>query len=103
MAPLLSNQKMTSEGHFQDTRLIEFDIGDKLTFNPGDVCLVQPRNSKENVEKFLSLFSHFDPDKRFKLMINDENVQLPPDYVLKNAGYSTNLRYELLLKSIHTS
>ena len=27
VAPLLSNQKMTSEGHFQDTRLIEFDIG----------------------------------------------------------------------------
>ena len=68
------------------------NIGDKLTFNPGDVCLVQPRNSKENVEKFLSLFSHFDPDKRFKLIINDENVQLPPDYALKNAGYSTNLR-----------
>jgi len=44
------------------------------------------------VEKFLSLFSHFDPDKRFKLIINDENVQLPPDYVLQNAGYSTNLR-----------
>ena len=92
MAPLMVNQKMTSEGHFQDTRLIEFEIGDKLTFNPGDVCLVQPKNSQENVEKFLSLFSHFDMNKPFKLVRNDENVQLPPDYVLKNAGYSTNLR-----------
>jgi len=92
MAPLISNQKMTSDGHFQDTRLIEFDIGDKLTFNPGDVCLVQPKNSKENVEKFLSLFNHFDANKPFKLVRNDENVQLPPDYVLKNSGHSTNLR-----------
>ena len=92
MAPLISNQRMTSEDHFQDTRLIEFDIGQKLSYSPGDICLVQPRNSKGNVEKFLSLFSHFDPDKPFKLIRNDENVQLPPDYVLKNVGNSTNLR-----------
>ena len=54
-AELTMNQRQTSEDHFQDTRLIEFEIGQDLRFNPGDVCLVQPQNSVQNVEKFLNI------------------------------------------------
>ena len=92
LAPVILNKKMTSDDHFQDTRLIEFDIGEKLNFNPGDICLVQPKNSPKNVDKFLNLFSHYDPDKPFKLLKNDANAMLPPKCVISNGAKITNLR-----------
>ena len=89
-AKLLSNQRQTSQGHFQDTRLIEFEISQGLEYQPGDVCLVQPQNSSENVEKFLSLFAHLNPDEPFEIVANDENVELPPKSVLESKA--TTLR-----------
>ena len=53
-----------------------------MEFNPGDVCLVQPQNSAQNVEKFLKLMSHLNPDEKFQILQNDENVELPPKSVL---------------------
>lgn len=90
LAPISKNQRMTSEDHFQDTRLIEFECK-SLQFRPGDVCLVQPRNSAKNVQTFLDLFGHFDPDKAFKLVKNDENVQWPTKCILSQNV--TTLRY----------
>ena len=95
LATLVSNHRLTSEDHFQDTRLIELDIGENLTFNPGYVCLVQPRNSSRNVDKFLSLFSHMEHDKKFQILKNDENIDLPPSSVLQHPMKITTLRYFL--------
>ena len=47
VAPLLSNQKMTSEGHFQDTRLIEFDIG--------RVCERMSRKESKKIDIFANV------------------------------------------------
>ena len=89
---MISNHRVTHENHFQDTRLVELNIGNEISYNPGDVCLVQPSNSKANVNKFLELFAHLEPDKSFTLISNDdENIELPPKSVLRNNR--TTLRY----------
>jgi len=67
---------MTSTDHFQDTRLVEFDIeGSGIDFQPGDVCMIQPKNLEENVERFVKLFSHFDVDVAFNMATNDGDAK----------------------------
>ena len=83
-ATLISNNRVTNKEHFQDTRLVEMKISDKIDFNPGDICLVQPTNSQKNVDTFIEMMSHLDPDKKFCLLQNDENIELPPKSVLPN-------------------
>ena len=57
-ATLISNNRVTHKEHFQDTRLVEMKISDKIDFNPGDICLVQPTNSQKNVDTFIEMMSH---------------------------------------------
>lgn len=43
MATLLSNERITAKDHFQDTRHIEFDLGDRgPLYRPGDVLATFP-------------------------------------------------------------
>nr|CAB3264242.1 NADPH-dependent diflavin oxidoreductase 1 [Phallusia mammillata] len=63
-AKLIENRRVTSEGHFQDTRLISFDISSAqsdLVYQPGDVVMIKPQNLEENVKEFLEILS-LDPD-----------------------------------------
>lgn len=58
MATILSNERVTSEDHFQDVRLMKFQIPEVLTslkYSPGDICVVNPKNLQSNVEEFISL------------------------------------------------
>ncbi len=55
-AEVTLNQRVTSEDHFQNTRLVEFDIRKSgFRFSPGDVCYVQPKNLEENVNLFFEV------------------------------------------------
>ena len=84
LAPLIRCERVTSVDHFQDTRLVEFDIsGSGIGFNPGDVCMVQPKNLDAVVDRFLALFSHFDADKVFDLSLVDSLGHLPPARLLQ--------------------
>ncbi|XP_018422764.1 PREDICTED: NADPH-dependent diflavin oxidoreductase 1 [Nanorana parkeri] len=77
-APLLTNQRVTAANHFQDVRLIEFDItGSGIQFSPGDVVMIQPQNSQQDVEKFCALL-RLDPNKVFFLEHQDSDMPLPP-------------------------
>ncbi|XP_014252208.1 NADPH-dependent diflavin oxidoreductase 1 isoform X2 [Cimex lectularius] len=74
---LISNERTTPKEHFQDVRLIKFkSLEPNLEYYPGDVAIVMPENSVENVEKFLSLLSS--PNREEKLfgdtVIKLENV-----------------------------
>lgn len=92
-AKLISNNRVTAEGHFQDTRLVRLDVSGCAAidpFVPGDVCMVQPSNLEETVEDFLRLVDHLDPDRWFSLEQNDANMELPPDTI--GLGKVTNLR-----------
>ena len=84
MARLASNVRQTSDDHFQDTRLVEFDVstsGGGLDYDPGDVCMVMPRNSKENVEAFFQLFSSLKREDRIWLEKAD-SFELPHQWQL---------------------
>ncbi len=88
-AKVTRNERMTSEDHFQDTRLVEFDVsgasGAGMVHKPGtlvlfsgrscyndsipmagDVCLVQPSNLSENVEFFYKVFPDFAEKKHVR-------------------------------------
>ena len=54
MAPLLVNRRLTSPGHFQDTRHLEFDLtGSGLTYEPGDALAIFPRVPEADVRAAL--------------------------------------------------
>lgn len=81
-AEVTMNRRVTSCDHFQDVRLIEFDITHiKTKHKPGDVLMVQPQNLKEHVDEFMSVLG-LNPEQMFYLESNDPNVSLPPSSVL---------------------
>ncbi|XP_054168750.1 NADPH-dependent diflavin oxidoreductase 1-like [Oppia nitens] len=73
LAKVLSNERITAKDHFQDVRLIKLGINDKqLNYSLGDVCCIKPQNSKENVQKFISLLN-LDENEYFVLDANPHN------------------------------
>jgi sulfite reductase alpha subunit-like flavoprotein len=70
--PLVSNKRLTPPGHFQDVRLITFDItNSSISYTPGDVLMVQPQNTLESVDEFIKALS-LNPDQYFTLTHNDD-------------------------------
>ncbi|XP_074474499.1 NADPH-dependent diflavin oxidoreductase 1 [Sebastes fasciatus] len=75
-AKLVSNSRVTDMSHFQDVRLIEFDItGSNIEFAAGDVVMMHPCNTSEDVEEFCELL-RLDPEARFTLSATD-NTAVP--------------------------
>lgn len=54
-----SNDRTTSESHFQDVRLISLDVGD-VKWSPGDVLMLRPRNHPAKVDELFELFVEHD-------------------------------------------
>ncbi|XP_040262017.1 NADPH-dependent diflavin oxidoreductase 1 isoform X1 [Bufo bufo] len=76
-APLVTNMRVTAQEHFQDVRLIEFDIsGSGIQYSPGDVVMIQPQNSPEDIQKFCSLL-RLDPGSVFVLEPHDPDTLVP--------------------------
>nr|XP_056716290.1 NADPH-dependent diflavin oxidoreductase 1 isoform X2 [Euleptes europaea] len=74
---MASNQRVTAESHFQDVRLIEFDVtGSGMEYAAGDVVMIQPRNAPEEVQLFCELLC-LDPDKHFMLRPTKSDTPLP--------------------------
>ncbi|MBN3323911.1 NDOR1 oxidoreductase, partial [Atractosteus spatula] len=70
-ARMISNERVTHASHFQDVRLIEFDItGSNMEFTAGDVVMVWPRNAPEDVAELCQLL-RLDPARRFVLAPTD--------------------------------
>ncbi|KAM6170482.1 NADPH-dependent diflavin oxidoreductase 1 isoform 2-T2 [Rhynchocyon petersi] len=77
LAPMVSNQRVTSPSHFQDVRLIEFDIaGSGISFAAGDVVLIRPENSADHVQQFCQVLG-LDPDQCFILRPRDPDTSCP--------------------------
>ncbi|XP_060075964.1 NADPH-dependent diflavin oxidoreductase 1-like [Ylistrum balloti] len=76
-ARLISNDRVTSEDHFQDVRLVRLDIqGSNICFSPGYVALLAPQNSQESVDEFIQ-HMRLSPDTSFTIQQNDPNIALP--------------------------
>ncbi|XP_069465948.1 NADPH-dependent diflavin oxidoreductase 1 isoform X2 [Ambystoma mexicanum] len=77
LSRMVSNSRVTAESHFQDVRLIEFDIaGSEIQFSAGDVVMIQPQNPREDVDQFCRLL-RLDPNRQFILKPNDASTPLP--------------------------
>ncbi|XP_045418032.1 NADPH-dependent diflavin oxidoreductase 1 isoform X1 [Lemur catta] len=78
LAPVVANQRVTGPSHFQDVRLIDFDItGSGISFAAGDVVLIQPSNSAAHVQQFCQVLG-LNPDQRFTLQPREPGVPCPP-------------------------
>ncbi|XP_008829434.1 NADPH-dependent diflavin oxidoreductase 1 isoform X2 [Nannospalax galili] len=78
LAPVVTNQRVTGSQHFQDVRLIEFDITDSsISFAAGDVVLILPSNSEAHIQKFCHVLG-LDPDQFFLLQSREPGVPCPP-------------------------
>ncbi|RMX46189.1 hypothetical protein pdam_00007846 [Pocillopora damicornis] len=76
-AQLISNNRVTSPDHWQDVRLVQFDIkGSGISHSPGDVLMVQPSNLPDVVQEFMNLLS-LEPEKMFCLEQNDPDLPVP--------------------------
>jgi sulfite reductase alpha subunit-like flavoprotein len=61
-AKLIKNQKITSSECEQDVRHLELDLGKSgITYLPGDVVYIHPRNPRDIAEDFIR-FLGYDPD-----------------------------------------
>ncbi|XP_054440733.1 NADPH-dependent diflavin oxidoreductase 1 isoform X2 [Pteronotus mesoamericanus] len=77
LAPMVANQRVTGPSHFQDVRLIEFDItGSGISFVAGDVVLIQPENTVGHVQRFCQALG-LDPDQYFTLQPREADVPCP--------------------------
>ncbi|XP_033271098.1 NADPH-dependent diflavin oxidoreductase 1 isoform X5 [Orcinus orca] len=77
LAPMVTNQRVTGPSHFQDVRLIEFDItGSGVSFVAGDVVLIQPENTASHVQQFCQALG-LDPDQHFTLQPQEPGVPCP--------------------------
>ncbi|XP_066952117.1 NADPH-dependent diflavin oxidoreductase 1 isoform X2 [Macrobrachium rosenbergii] len=81
-AHVTMNKRVTAENHFQEVRLVEFDVSSvQYNYKPGDVLMVQPQNLEEHVDEFISVLS-LDPEKKFYLERSETNLTLPPAWLL---------------------
>ena len=92
---LKSNTRVTRIDHFQDTRLIILDItNSNIRYSPGDVAMIQPRNSAETVEEFLNILN-LNPKSILYITPNELSRQLPPNVssicTLQELAYNIDL------------
>ncbi|XP_004416712.1 PREDICTED: NADPH-dependent diflavin oxidoreductase 1 isoform X2 [Odobenus rosmarus divergens] len=77
LAPMVTNRRVTGPSHFQDVRLMEFDItGSGLSFAAGDVVLIQPENTASHTQRFCQVLG-LDPDQNFTLLPREPGVPCP--------------------------
>ncbi|VDI75242.1 Hypothetical predicted protein [Mytilus galloprovincialis] len=76
-AKMTSNERVTSHDHFQDVRLIRFDISNSnISYSPGDVVVIMPQNSLETVTEFINHMKLKD-DNFFHIQQQDLDIELP--------------------------
>lgn len=82
-AELADNKRMTPESHWQDVRLVTFDIpkrgqGDKLRCVPGDCLTLYPKNFPEDAQRLIELMGWDNiADKPLDLTLCDDDGALP--------------------------
>ncbi|KAM0716261.1 hypothetical protein Q7P37_007706 [Cladosporium fusiforme] len=54
-ADLVANDRVTSDDHFQDVRLLDIRLDRPYTYSPGAVAVIYPKNFPSDVEEFIKL------------------------------------------------
>ncbi|KAJ3525086.1 hypothetical protein NM208_g11790 [Fusarium decemcellulare] len=90
-ASLAGNVRLTPDTHWQDVRLVSFDIpcrnGHRLQCNPGDCLTIYPKNFPQDVQKLITLMAWDDiADKPLDLSNCDSlpnNLYIDPKCTLR--------------------
>lgn len=76
-ARVISNERITADDHFQDVRLVKFDItNSNMSYSPGDVVVIMPQNSTESVKEFIDHMKLKD-NNFFHIEQQDKDISLP--------------------------
>lgn len=71
------NERITAQGHWQDVRHIIFKAQDpSLSYEPGDIAVLYPKNPKEEVDIFLDTL-HWTDKADIPLKITSNSTCLP--------------------------
>lgn len=81
-ASIISNERITSDDHFQDVRHIKIQSHDSIIHEAGDVVAVLPENDPTEVEDFLKLLN-LDPNKKFVIKKSRVDVQNPVSFTYR--------------------
>lgn len=83
-ASVSENKRVTSADHFQDVRLISFNLAQSgITFSPGDVVMIQPQNLTESVDLFFRIFDGLlNRDQLISLTSRRMESKLPMEWIL---------------------
>ncbi|XP_031633473.1 NADPH-dependent diflavin oxidoreductase 1 [Contarinia nasturtii] len=80
---VIENRRTTAEEHFQDVRLISFK-SDLLNWQPGDVLVVRPNNSDEQVDELFDIFNehNFEFGADTIVQLHEIDAEMPvPDFL----------------------
>ena len=77
-----SNERVTTEAHFQDVRHIKFQSHEVIRHEAGDVVAVLPENDPVEVQDFMSLLG-LDPDKRLVIKARNPVLESPVSFTYR--------------------
>ncbi|KAF8917415.1 riboflavin synthase domain-like protein [Mucidula mucida] len=80
-ATLKTNLRVTASDWFQDVRHFEFTFDEDVQYNPGDVAVIHPRQSEENVEAFLTSMGWGNISDAVYTISHIEKDQSMPDHI----------------------
>ncbi|KAK3683212.1 NAPDH-dependent diflavin reductase [Vermiconidia calcicola] len=55
VAKLVANERVTTPGHFQDVRLADLRLDDQVSYGPGAIAVIYPKNFPGDIQEFIDL------------------------------------------------
>lgn len=94
VALVAANDRVTAHEHFQDVRLMDLRLDDNITYRPGAVAVVYPKNFPQDIEDFINLMGWQDDA--------DVSLQLiPTTKVASEAGHNPSPLRHLDLSGVN--
>lgn len=80
---IIKNVRTTSRDHFQDVRLISILLPYDITYDPGDVVYIRPKNSVEQVNRFFNILydNYVELYSDTMVVVTQKEIKVP--YVLQ--------------------
>ncbi|KAL8696895.1 MAG: hypothetical protein Q9201_007427 [Fulgogasparrea decipioides] len=100
VAQIEENKRLTPPGHWQDVRQLRFTSVETIGYEPGDVLMIYPQNSSEDVDQMLTLMGwsdHADKSIAFQPTAKVDAVDLYPLPPVTTKQYNDPLTLRRLL------
>ncbi|KAL2852962.1 hypothetical protein BJY01DRAFT_232449 [Aspergillus pseudoustus] len=89
-ATLVQNERVTPQTHWQDVRQLSLTVPDKVSYAPGDVIAITPKNTAEDVQSLIEMMGWQDQaDQLVSLVPRDssrsaDELPIPPIHNLES-------------------